>query len=267
MEQFTTYSKFLDLRQQLTDYALSNAIFSEKRETECVRPIVKIRTTQDLTAINKLIATWQVLVDQLCTESPERFNRASSTFSPEPRVLYDVCQASITINEATSTRKIAREDILRRLRKARTSERHSGSPSAKTNVAKFDREISFFNAETEESYRLRSDGYTEVIMLIRSNKKDDFEKVRVSYAGVFIFDPKNECEFSLPNDENLGNRGDKIENMKIKPVKYSLARRGQLFRTTDLQEAKRSAAEERNSMRAITTKKASKELVPSTAKK
>jgi hypothetical protein len=246
MEQFTAYSKFLELRKQLIDNALSNAVFSEKRDGERVRPVVRITAAKELTEINKLIAKWQVLADQLCDESPHRFNRSSVIFSPEPKVLYGLSEANIIVNEATSTRKINRDDILRRLRKARTAEKISSGKETSTAIARLDREISFFKAETEETYRLRSEGYTEILLLIRSDKDVEFEKIRVPFAGIFIFDPNNSCKINQPQSTKGRNRGDKVKNLGVKAVRYSLVRRCRLFRISDLENAKLSAVAERN---------------------
>lgn len=243
MELFDTYSEFLALRESLIAYAIKGATYAEDRDGEKVRPLMVIRTEAELRKVNSMIAKWLLLADQLCEGDPVRYNRASVIFSPEPKVLYDQAEIFIKVNVATSTRKITREKILKRLTDLRRVSYLAQGNSIQTK--RYAREITFFNKETEEEYRIRSEGYTEIVLLHRKADEDELSKMRVPFAGIFVFDPDKKCRIYMPEHGREYIRSDKLANMGIKPIPCSLNIRGVLLRESDIIKAKGKNAAER----------------------
>lgn len=236
MELFKTYSEFLELRESLIAYAIKGATYAEDRDGEKVRPLMVIRTEAELRKVNSMIAKWLLLADQLSEGDPVRYNRASVIFSPEPKVLYDQAEIFIKVNVATSTRKITRENILKRLTDLRRVSYLAQGNSTQTR--RYAREITFFNKETEEEYRIRSEGYTEIVLLHHKADEEELSKTRVPFAGVFVFDPENKCRIYMPEHGRDYIRSDKLANMGIKPIPCSLNIRGVLLRESDIIKAK-----------------------------
>lgn len=243
MELFKTYTEFLKLRDDLIAYAIKGATYAEDRDGEKVRPLTVIRTDAELRKVNSMIAKWFLLADQLSEGDPVRYSRTSIIFSPEPKVLYDQKEIFIKVNAATSTRKISRENILKRLKDLRRVSYLSEGNSIQTK--RYAKEITFFNKETEESYRIRSEGYTEIVLLHRTADEDDLTKTRVPFAGIFVFDPRNECNIYMPEHGRDYIRSDKLANMGIKPIPCSLNIRGVLLRESDIIKAKNRNVEQR----------------------
>lgn len=243
MELFTLYDKFLELRSELIAYAVSNSVYSEDRDGEKVRPLSVIRDDSQLRKVNKMIALWHSLADQLCEGDPARYNRKSIIFSPEPRILHKQADVFIKVNKATSTRKISKDRIILRLRDLRRVTKQSGGVSDK--VIALEEEIQRFKDDPENTYRIRTEGYTEVVLLHRQKGDIELDKVRVPFAGVFIYDPKNLCAIHMPDSGRDFVRSDRVEDLGVPIIQCSLQTRGFLFRETDLINARAKTAEDR----------------------
>lgn len=262
MELFKTYTQFTELRAELIEYATKRATYTEDRDGEKVRPLTVIRTDEELRKVNSMIAKWHLLADQLSEGDPVRYSRTSVLFSPEPKVLHNQKEVFIKVNAATSTRKISRLNILKRLKDLRRVSYLSQGNSAQTR--KYAKEITFFNKETEEVYRIRSEGYTEIVLLHRTADEDELTKTRVPFAGVFVFDPDRKCQIFMPEHGREYIRSDKLANMGIKPIPCSLNIRGVLLRESDIIRAKSKNAQQRlaaqeEKNKAIAEKRANKQ--------
>lgn len=243
MELFKTYSEFLKLRDSLIAYAIKGATYTEDRDGEKVRPLTVIRTESELRKVNAMIAKWHLLADELNAGDPVRYSRTSVIFSPEPKVLHNQAEIFIKVNAATSTRTISRQNIIKRLKDLRRVSYLSEGNSRQTK--RYAKEITFFNKETEEKYRIRSEGYTEVLLLHRAEGEDELTKTRVPFAGIFVFDPKKTCSIHMPEHGRDYVRSDKLANMGIKPIMCSLNIRGVLLRESDIIKAKNNNVAEK----------------------
>lgn len=241
MELFDTYTQFLTVREEVIALAVKHSIYSENRDGKKVRPLAKIKTDKLLTQVNKLIAKWRVLADKLCEEDPVRYNRNSSTFSPEPTILYDRADIFIKESVAISTRIKTKDKILFQLRNIRRTE-FNASGGMTDRVKELDKEIKFFVDDKEDQYRVRSTGYTSIVLLHRDKHTIECKKTNVTFAGVFFFDPDNSCQIHYPSQVDY-ERSDKIESMGITPIKCSLNLKGVLLRESDIVKAKQKTAE------------------------
>lgn len=247
MELFELYEQFIGVRKELEITAIENAVYAEKRDDVQVRPLAVIKKESDLLKVNKLIAEWRYLVDVLCTGDPTRYKRNSVTFSPCPVVLHNQTNIFIKVNTATSTRKLTKENIIKRLRDLKRVSYLSHGNNDKTQ--RYAKEIEFFEKDHENTYRVRSDGYTEIIIMHKAKGDKELSKSRVPYIGTFVYDPNNECSIELPQTNRDYARSDKLSAMNIPIIPCSLSIRGLLFRETDIINAKaKSDAEKKRAI-------------------
>lgn len=240
MELFETYTQFLAVREEVIALAVKHSIYSEDRDGKKVRPLAKIKSDKVLTEVSRLIAKWKLLADKLCEEDPIRYSRTAAIFSPEPTILYDRSEIFIKESTAISTRIKTKEKILFQLRNMRRGEFNAGG-GMNDKVRALDKEIKFFVTDEEENYRVRSTGYTSIIILHRDKHSIDCIKTNVTFAGVFFYDPDNSCTVHFPTQVDY-ERADKIESMGITPINCSLNLKGVLLRESDIVKAKQKVA-------------------------
>ena len=237
------YQEFLDFRSKLLNDACKNAWFTDIKKGQKVRPIVPLTTEKDLREFNKQVAKWHEYVERLVTLDPVRFDAKATIFNPAPRLVNKPKRVRLIINRATSVRDRSREDIINHLKKHlnKIKERaHHGDRDRV--IIDLEREIAFFEAETEEKYRIRNAAYNDLITIISYGVDRDgreiIEKVRVPHAGLFVYDPNYRSQ--IPGQETwlFGKKQSKkvgaIEFYGVKPVPCSLPFSGKMYRALDL---------------------------------
>ena len=234
-QTLTLYNEFLKFREEFTNEALRLSIYSEKRDDIRVRPVVRIANETDLRMITSKIARWNGYVERLIAEDPVRFNDAQTMFKPEPKILFDQSEILIRENVATSTRLIKRDRIVFRLRNTLRAEEIASGGYSTPKVKTLRAEVRFFeDEETEDVYRIRSEGYTEILLLHRKKDADKHSKTRVPLSGIYYFDEKNETRVSFPSESRqLEPRRDSLAALGLVPVKCSLNIRGVLLRESE----------------------------------
>lgn len=237
------YDEFLEFRSQFLEKANSNALFTDERDGKKVRPFVVIKTKQDFKALEKDLKRWRAYVHDLTQLDPIRFDPSASIFKPEPQFYTDAVDVFVRKHNATSTRKVAKARIVSRmenlLKRALSSAALSGDYSHTDEIK---RQLDNMRNDDEEFYRIRTEGYTDIMAFIRLSEGTEPIKTRIPFAGLFIYEKSKPVCVSLPDQSRQEKRRkDSLATLGIQSIPCSLKLKGQIYRESELLAAKEKA--------------------------
>ena len=248
------FSKFEKVDKKLREYALTTCEFKEKKTEHSSgstfrRPIVCIRTPEQRVKIVNLIDAWKNARDNLHNVEPNRFPLGAAMFNPGPKIISNVDSAQIYINTATNSRILSSQIILGRLSRMRRALVLKRDKSMyEFTIETIDKEIEYFKSNEDTDFRLRSTGYTEIILNLYAN--GDEIKYKIGDIGVFIENKKNmNFVLSLPEQANsVATRKQRRSIYEdLDPIVTVLPFTGQLFKETDVIKAKAAELKQRKS--------------------
>lgn len=242
------YNGFLYIDKKIKSDALLSCEFNEvikiANETIKRRPIVCISSPEQRKAILNNITKWKIARDRLNSISPERFPLSSALFNPEPKIIGNVSSAQVYINSAVNSRLYPAKTLLSRLEKMRKSLINKVKSDAFDSILEsIDKEIEYFTINQNEKFRLRSSGYTEVIVTIVHADKTE-ERCKASEIGTFLYPPANKTVRLYQPDEKPqdGIRQKRISIYDdIYPINTVLPLTGKLYLESELVNAKNNA--------------------------
>ena len=192
------FAAFSRIDLEFREYALKHCEFKEKNPTPIAgfrRPIVCIRSAEQRVAIVNLINQWKVARDRLHEVEPLRFPLGAAMFNPEPKIISNIKHIQLYINTATNSRMIPAINILKRLERMRRSYLNKQEVCLYgATIEEVEKNIEYFKTSNDK-FRLRSSGYTEVIMLI-ATKSEEY-KAKVPDLGSFIEAENKDYDFIL----------------------------------------------------------------------
>ncbi|UTM60454.1 hypothetical protein L4174_024020 (plasmid) [Photobacterium sp. CCB-ST2H9] len=236
-----TYNRFLKLKTEFKSYALEHARYSETyeavdelghRKLSKRRPIVVIDDNRKTRTVERMLKEWHEIRDTLHEMSPERFPLNSGIFNPEPLILKDVISVSIYLNGATRSQQKKASNLIQRVNVALS--RYKAKPEKavyKEQIQALEQDLALLESDPEATYRLRADGYTEVVAIVKF--KDSMEeKFKVSEAGLFLVSPLNHRDpiFVRTPPEQSNKAGRRSIYDSIPEVKISLPLAGKLYK-------------------------------------
>lgn len=246
MDLLKTYEDFLALKEEITNEALEQASYCEKRETGNVRPFVILKSEthakQWEEKINKLNSLAKTLIDG----DPVRFKPNAKIFNPAPTLYKNVYRVDIRESESASQKKLEKSKIIKRMKNLLEAERHNAlSTGDNSKVKQVRSEIEAMENDGEQYYLRRADGYKDIRCLLYLTKEcREPVKLSLSFSGVFIqpSDDSPENFLSLPEQSRqLVERNDKLTMSGVTQIKHSLAMRGKLYRYSEYEAMKQRA--------------------------
>ncbi|MEC6833019.1 hypothetical protein VXS06_14725 [Photobacterium toruni] len=241
----TALNAFNLIDSHIREFALSICEFKEKVGDDSFRrPVVCIRSKATRKKVAELINKWESARDVLHELEPVRFPLNSAIFNPAPSIVHGVTCAQLYVNTATNSRIIGSDKILGRLNRMKKSYLNKKeSAMYDDTLAAINSDITFFEEHKADDFRLRSTGYTEVIVAVTSETEE--YKVKVPDLGIFL-DGVNE-NFSLYQPDQSPQAGVRQKRFSIYdellPIQTILPLTGDLFSEKEIVKAK--ANEER----------------------
>lgn len=238
----TAFHAFQMIDAQIREFALEHSEFKEKipsEQGEFRRPVVCVRSHEFSKKVNNLLKRWMDARDQLHEIEPHRFPLNAAIFNPVPQLISNVKHAQLYINTATNSRIIPSEKILGRLSRMRRSYSSKKESSIyDETLSSIEKDIEFFTEHKDEDFRLRSTGYTEVILVV-TNDIEEY-KFKVPDIGVFIESDNN--SFSLLQPDQSPQAGIRSKRFSIyddlMPIQTVLPLTGELFSENEIVKAR-----------------------------
>lgn len=243
MDLLNIYEKFLETKDEITNQALAQAAYCEKRDTGNVRPLVILKSDEHQKEWQKRIDRFNELSEFLIKGDPVRFKANSKIFNPAPTIYKDVYRVDVRESESSSQSKIDKSKILKRMINLLDAEKHNAlSTGDNSKVHQIVREIETMRNDGEEYYLRRASGYKDIRCLLYLDKiSREPLKVSLSFAGLFIRPADNSPDnfLSLPDQSRqLAERADKLDLSGVTQIKHSLALRGKLYKYSEYLAAK-----------------------------
>ncbi len=238
------YEQFLKYKNEITELALKEAAYCEKRPTGDVRPLVILKSDIHQAEWQKRLDKLQSLVDQLTKGDPVRYKPNAKIFSPAPALYTDVYRIDVRESESCSQKKIEKSSILRRMRNLLEDEKHNAiSTGDHSKVHEIVEQIKVMENDGEEYYLRRATGYKDIRCLLYLTKEcKEPLKVSLSFSGVFVRPSKDAPAnfISLPEQSRQTNeRSDKVDYSGITQIKHSLAMRGKMYKYSEYEAMKK----------------------------
>lgn len=256
-----TYKQFLKTKDDLREFTLDLAEFFETTEVgqEKVkrRPIVLVQNGNARRSIESRVKKWTDARDKLHEASPERFPLNSALFDPAPTVLRDVKSAQMYINSAVSSRSVTAASIIKRLDKMLKSYLNKSERCKyEENIAQIESELEYFRAHEESKFRLRLDGYTEIVLFVKFSN-DEEQRIKVHDGGLFLCAKEAKQPVTLLTPEQMPQAQIRQKRASIydsiDPVQTCIPFNGKLYLVDDIIAAENEAA--RNEHRLAASKK------------
>lgn len=184
------YNDFQDTSANIKKYAIDNAAYKEvihgTTKTIERRAIVTLHDINEEKFITKKIDEWSEARDALHKLSPERFPLNSELFNPAPLVIDNVRSGQIYINEATNSRIYSAVNLINRLERMESSYLNKPESSIyEDHIETIRKELEYFKEHINDKFRLRSTGYTEIIVYLSFNNGEK-SKLKVHDSGIFL---------------------------------------------------------------------------------
>lgn len=222
---------------ELSDYMLAHCCYSEtvihNGAVLTRRPVVIINNQGEYNAAKKLTEDWIKAQENLCKTDPWRFPMGSELFVSKPKILTHVQAVNIYKNNATNSRIIPKNAIVKKLKRAASKHelRQSTRSLDYTNILN---SIDYFTSCEEEKFRLRTGGYSEIVLILSVLNADDI-KFKVSERGVFLL-PCNNVDLYAPlKSHTRKKRASIFDNITVVP--HHTGYHGELYRQSDIDAA------------------------------
>lgn len=237
------YDEFLQFRDEFLKESIAKAVFTDTRDGEKVRPLVVIKTEEEFKELSRNIKKWRKYAKELTELDPIRFDENAKIFKPEPQIFTDAIDIFVRKHNATSTRKVFKARIVTRMKNLLVNERLTAELSGDWSRAEtINAQIATMESDDEEHYRIRTDGYTDVMALIRLTTGSEPVKHRVPFAGMFLYERNNPIRVSLPEESRQEQtRRDTFAALGLNPIPCSLPIKGQMYRESEIIAAKKRA--------------------------
>lgn len=231
-DTLTIYAEFIQFREAFITAANNKATHFEKRPDGICRPMVMIRTDAEYRQIAKDIAHWQLVAKELVERDPARFSATSTMLSPEPRLFTNVASVALWKTHATSTRKVTKDALMKRLHKKIMAMLVANRGVISERIKQIQKEFNDISKDPETTYRIRSERFSDFIAEV--NEKDGTKtRFHVPMAGFFVYDPNKRVTVSISEGAVRSPRSDSFEQLGIEPVPCSIDIGGVVVRESD----------------------------------
>ncbi|MBU2968744.1 hypothetical protein KO527_05200 [Pseudoalteromonas sp. C2R02] len=249
----TEHNNSAEIAQAFEEFTLFRAEFIAKwcacsvwKETReegeaDVRPLVLLRTQQQVQEFESDIATDQRLL-AILAQDPDTFSPKATKFKPITPYYSGVTKVNLTQPPAINSRKQTSEQIIKRMKrfydKVSNTHRALGTDESRANLERVTQELNNLKNDTEETYRIRTYGYTDTNVWL-TGELIAATTIRIPLTGMFVLDLKESVQVNI---------ADKIDatvlqkNYPIKPVPCSALPKGLLYRESEVQKNKYSQA-------------------------
>jgi hypothetical protein len=180
----STFNAFLQHRERFIATAVAIADYSEARAETRVRPVVVLKTQQQLIAVKRDINLWQKYVDILITGDPDTYKVTAKVFNPIPVLVENVVSASVRVSQSTSsTKTIEKTKIITRMKNRLIKSKNNNELEQ---VVTINRELEMMGKDDETHYVRRAGGYSDTKVFIRFVGASEPEKLSATFSGLFI---------------------------------------------------------------------------------
>ncbi|HHY0551873.1 TPA: hypothetical protein ACVU5P_004192 [Vibrio parahaemolyticus] len=237
---------FERFKRAFHERAVAEAIYSEKHinfdgDVASRRPLVIYKDTSNAQKWKADLESWNSYVDIIHTRAPTHFPKGSTDLkTPEERK--DVIALKVYKNAAITSRKLESAVIIRRLKELIRDYEKSlsrGYNSEKEAICqRAKNELKYFEENQDEEFRLRNEGYHEILVHITYRDKTE-EKLRINEVGLFIEPAEfGDIKVTLPSDSQRRARSMLYEGLT--PVETVLPYVGRIYREKDIAAAKKA---------------------------
>lgn len=220
-----------ELHEQFKD----RIVYSEKpTETEIRRPIILIKDKGEWALVKRRVKKIKELNDQILDATGKKL-----TMMPIPAVHEDVVMVRVWLNKAVSSRTntTKREDIISRLKDFIHVANKYDSQVNRTKARSLQKELEFFENETEELYRVRSFGNTDVISRIYFENSDEL-RLRLTAGGLFIR-ARDFGDIRVVTPDDVPARKKRASMFDdLTPIKFSGTLSAHLYRESEVEKEK-----------------------------
>lgn len=224
-------SAVAELHQQ---YAELIAYSEKMPNTNIRRPIFLIKCKNDLTKIKRAISKIKEMNDQILVATGKKL-----TLMPVPVLMEDIAMVRVWVNKAVSSRTntTKREDIMSRLNDFINVANKYDNSINRSKVKALRKELDFFSNETEDVYRVRSFGNTDVISRIYFDNCDEL-RLRLTAGGLFVCAKDfGQVRIITPSERAPRKKRPSIFD-NLTPISFSGTLGAQLYRESEVEREK-----------------------------
>jgi len=227
------YFEFEAFRLEFIKKWCARASFKESRKDGDIRPVVLLRTNKTLNELKADIDTDKRLL-AILAEDPERFSPKATKFRPIADPFKGVTKVSVSQPTAINSRTKSKTKVLRALGRLVDRLDHTvlttSTPYSIDALAIASKEYQSIKDDPEETYRVRTYGYTDTCVYLAQNGSTQV-KLRIPLTGMFILDLDGICIVVIQDklDPKLA-----IKSYPVSPINYSTTSKGLLYRQSDI---------------------------------